>query len=81
MNKKVRQVRSKEVYRDRKIIIEPKFGHIKNGGIRGFCLRGLTKVASEFSLVCAVHNIKNIVKIIDTRRTPRDVKRWTTLPT
>jgi len=68
MNVKMRQTASKEVYRDRKIIVEPKFGHIKNGGFRGFSLRGLTKVAGEFALVCAVHNIKKIVKTMMTEQ-------------
>jgi transposase len=62
MNKKMQQADAKEVYGHRKTIVEPKFGHIKNGGFRGFSLRGMKKVAGEFSLVCAVHNIKKIVK-------------------
>ena len=55
---------AKEVYKKRKEIVEPVFGHIKNKGFRGFSLRGYEKVKGEFSLVCAVHNIKKIVNAI-----------------
>jgi len=70
MNKKMQQADAKEVYRHRKTIVEPKFGHIKNGGFLGFSLRGLEKVAGEFSLVCAVHNIKKIIKLKMTGQIP-----------
>lgn len=76
MNEKMRQAAAKEVYGLRKTIVEPKFGHIKNGGFRGFSLRGLTKVAGEFSLVCAVHNMKKIVKAMSTGQIPREVEKW-----
>lgn len=62
MKEKMAQVDSKEVYKQRKVIVEPVFGQIKNGGFRGFSLRGKDKVAGEFSLACAAHNIKKIVK-------------------
>jgi len=51
----------KAIYAHRKVIVEPVFGQIKNTGFRGFSLRGLEKVAGEFSLVSATHNIKKIV--------------------
>lgn len=57
---------SKEIYKQRKIIVEPVFGHIKNGGFRRFSVRGKEKVAGEFSLVCAAHNIKKMVKALMT---------------
>jgi hypothetical protein len=53
---------SREIYRKRKIIVEPVFGQIKTGGFKRFSLRGLEKAAGEFSLVCAVSNFKKIVK-------------------
>ena len=49
---------------NRKVIVEPVFGQIKNTGFRGFSVRGKDKVAGEFSLVCAVHNIKKVVKAV-----------------
>lgn len=59
MRIKMEQGEAKEIYKRRKVIVEPVFGQIKNGGFRGFSLRGKEKVAGEFSLVCMAHNIKN----------------------
>jgi len=62
MNRKMETDVAKAIYKDRKVIVEPVFGQIKNSGFRGFSVRGKEKTAGEFSLVCAVHNIKKIVK-------------------
>jgi transposase len=62
MNNKMEKDEAKAVYKERKVIVEPVFGQIKNMGFRGFSVRGKEKVAGEFSLVCAVHNIKKIAK-------------------
>ncbi len=64
MNEKMERTESKEIYKKRKVIVEPVFGQIKNTGFRGFSVRGKTKTSGEFSLVCAVHNIKKIAKAI-----------------
>ncbi|MBL4903579.1 MAG: transposase [Desulfocapsa sp.] len=64
MNEKMEAAESKEIYKQRKVIVEPVFGQIKNIGFRGFSVRGKTKTSGEFSLVCAVHNIKKITKAI-----------------
>lgn len=64
MNSKMEQEESKVIYKQRKVIVEPVFGQIKNTGFRGFSLRGKEKVAGELSLVCATHNIKKITKAI-----------------
>jgi transposase len=64
MNKKMEQESSKAIYKKRKEIVEPVFGQIKNSGFRGFSMRGYAKVKGEFSLVCAVHNIKKLVKAL-----------------
>ena len=61
MNARMEQAESKEIYKKRKVILEPVFGQIKNRGFRGFSLRGKEKVEGEFSLVCATHNMKKIV--------------------
>ena len=66
MNKKMEQESSKEIYKKRKRIVEPVFGQIKNRGFRGFSLRGYEKASGEFSLACAVHNFKKVVKGILT---------------
>lgn len=64
MVEKMEQESSKEKYKKRKKIVEPVIGQIKNSGFRGFSLRGFKKASGEFSLVCAVHNFKKIVKAI-----------------
>jgi hypothetical protein len=64
MNHKMEEEESKAIYKQRKVIVEPVFGQIKNTGFRGFSVRGKEKVAGEFSLVCAVHNLKKISKAI-----------------
>jgi len=64
MNAKMEGSEAKEIYKQRKIIVEPVFGQIKNRGFRGFSLRGKEKVEGEFSLVCATHNMKKIVSSI-----------------
>lgn len=64
MRDKMSRETSKEIYKERKTIVEPVFGQIKNDGFRRFHLRGYHKAGGEFSLVCAVHNIKKIVKAI-----------------
>jgi len=60
MNSKMQPDEAKAVYKQRKVIVEPVFGQIKNSGFRGFSVRGKNKVAGEFSLVCATHNLKNL---------------------
>ena len=62
--KKMQQASSRSIYAKRKEIVEPVFGQIKNNGFREFSVRGSPKVAGEFSLVCATHNLKKIVKAI-----------------
>ena len=61
MNERMSRPESRAIYRRRKAIVEPVFGQIKNTGFRGFGVRGLSKVAGEFSLVCVAHNIKKMV--------------------
>ncbi len=63
MRDKMETEEAQEIYKQRKVIVEPVFGQIKNGGFRGFSLRGKDKVAGEFSLVCAAHNIKKMVRV------------------
>jgi len=62
MIEKMSQDDSKEIYKKRKKIVEPVFGQIKNIGFRGFSMRGYKKVCGEFSLICAVHNFRKIIK-------------------
>ncbi|MBW2207888.1 MAG: IS1182 family transposase [Deltaproteobacteria bacterium] len=64
MREKMRLDSSHQVYKERKVIVEPVFGQIKNSGFQGFSMRGHRKTSGEFSLVCAVHNFKKIVKAV-----------------
>jgi Transposase DDE domain len=51
----------KEIYRLRKCTVEPVFGIIKETmGFRQFSLRGLTKAAGEWSLVCFAFNLRRL---------------------
>lgn len=76
MNQKMEQEESKEIYKQRKVIVEPVFGQIKNTGFRGFSVRGKDKVAGELSLVCATHNFKKIFKaIFGGAIRPKSIKR------
>lgn len=68
MRMKMEREDAQEIYKERKVIVEPVFGQIKNSGFRGFSVRRKEKTAGEFSLVCAVHNIKKIAKAIVTGR-------------
>lgn len=62
MNSKMEKEESKDIYKERKVIVEPVFGQVKNMGFRVFSVRGKEKAAGEFSLVCSVHNIKKIAR-------------------
>lgn len=64
MRERMAQADAKAIYKRRKVIVEPVFGHIKNSGFRRFSVRGKEKVAGEFSLVCAAHNVKKMVRAI-----------------
>lgn len=64
MKEKMERAESKEVYGLRKITVEPVYGNLKeNLGFRGFLLRGLEKVKTEFNLVCIAHNLQKIWRL------------------
>jgi len=54
----------KAAYAQRKTIVEPAFGQIKEANLefRRFSFRGLSKVQAEWHLACAAHNILKIVR-------------------
>ena len=61
MRAKLRTKRGRERYRRRKHIVEPVFGWVKQVlGFRAFSLRGLHKVAGEWSLVCLALNLRRM---------------------
>jgi transposase len=61
MRAKLQTRRGREQYRRRKHIVEPVFGWVKQVlGFRAFSLRGLQKVAGEWSLVCLALNLRRM---------------------
>jgi transposase len=64
MTRKLRTRAGAAVYVARKTIVEPVFGQIKYArGFRQFLLRGVAKVAAEWSLVCTTHNILKLHRL------------------
>ena len=64
MARKLQTTAGAAVYATRKGIVEPVFGQIKQArGFRRFSLRGVEKVAGEWSLVCATHNILKLYRV------------------
>lgn len=76
MRDKMGTAAAKGIYKQRKVIVEPVFGHIKNGGFRNISLRGKEKAAGEFSLVCAAHNLKKMVKAAMTGLVRPEPGHW-----
>ena len=69
MAHKLRTKQGKEIYRKRKMTVEPVFGIIKEAmGFRRFLLRGLEQVQSEWTLVCMSYNLKRLFNL----KTQRD---------
>lgn len=60
MKRKLLTKRGRAAYTRRKVTAEPVIGQVKNGTLPRFSLRGLPKVRGEFSLACAVHNLKKL---------------------
>jgi hypothetical protein len=59
MRRKLATKRGRRRYGQRKHIAEPPFGWIKQAlGFRSFSLRGLSKVAGEWNLVCLATNLR-----------------------
>jgi transposase len=63
MRSKLRSEAGRAVYKMRKAIVEPVFGHIKEQrGFRRFSLRGKQNVSREWKLVCAVSNLLKLFR-------------------
>lgn len=63
MTRKLRTKRGRATYRQRKAIVEPVFGQIKEArGLRRFSFRGLEKVRAEWDLMCASHNLLKLFR-------------------
>ena len=64
MKEKMETEEAKKVYELRKITVEPVYGNLKeNLGFRGFLLRGLENVKTEFNLACIAHNLQKIWRL------------------
>ena len=54
----------KEAYRQRKELVEPAFGILKEQqGARRFLLRGLVKVRAEWSLLATAFNLRTLCRV------------------
>ena len=63
MSRRLKQGGHRSRYRLRKQTVEPVFGQIKGArGFRQFRLRGLTKVADEWLLICLAHNLLKLAQ-------------------
>ena len=69
MHQKVTSPEGRPIYAQRKVIVEPVFGQIKQAmGFRRFSLRGLAKVAAEWGIVCLCHNLLKLFRATATRQ-------------
>ncbi len=63
MARKVRSKKGSRIYAQRKAIVEPVNGQIKEGrGLRRFLLRGLEKVNGEWHLIADTHNLLKLFR-------------------
>lgn len=61
MLEKFKSQRVRDLYKQRSVVVEPLFGQIKEAmGIRRFMRRGLSAVASEWSLIAMVSNLRKM---------------------
>ncbi len=64
MRRKLATKAGKAAYAQRKAIVEPAFGQIKEASLefRRFSFRGLKRVQDEWLLVCAAHNLLKVIR-------------------
>lgn len=63
MQWKLRTKEGRDLYAQRKAIVEPVFGQIKEArGFRRFSLRGLKQVAGEWDLIAMTHNLLKLFR-------------------
>lgn len=66
MRSKLNTPYGQELYRKRKIIVEPVFGNMHhNLGLREFNVRKRPKVTGEFLLMCIAHNLHKIARALN----------------
>jgi len=63
MREKLKTSEGRDVYKLRKMIVEPVFGQVKEvRGFRRFSFRGLRKNEAEWQLVCLTHNLLKLFR-------------------
>ena len=63
MREKLRTPEGHKTYAQRKAIVEPVFGQMKEWlRFRRFSFRGLEKVQAEWDFVCAAHNLMKLFR-------------------
>ncbi len=63
MREKLKTENGRAVYKQRKMIVEPVFGQVKEvRGFRRFSFRGLRKNEAEWSLICLTHNLLKLFR-------------------
>lgn len=63
MRHKLKTPEGREIYAQRKAIVEPVFGQIKEArGFRRFSFRGLRKVSAEWDFICLTHNLLKLFR-------------------
>jgi transposase len=64
MRHKLRQPVARRCYAQRKTIVEPVFGQLKeNRGFTGVSLRGLALATGEYLLACLAHNLGKLLRV------------------
>jgi len=63
MARKLRSKKGSAIYAQRKAIVEPVNGQIKEArGLRSFLLRGIEKADAEWHLIAASHNLLKLFR-------------------
>jgi transposase len=63
MREKLKTEAGRAVYKQRKLIVEPVFGQVKEvRGFRRFSFRGLQKNQAEWALICLTHNLLKLFR-------------------
>jgi hypothetical protein len=63
MREKLKTESGRALYKQRKTIVEPVFGQVKEvRGFRRFSFRGLQKNEAEWSLICLTHNLLKLFR-------------------
>jgi hypothetical protein len=71
MARKLRSKKGSAIYAQRKTIVEPVNGQIKEArGLRRFLLRGLEKVNGEWHLIAATHNLLKLFRFRRSQQPP-----------